>query len=176
MPDLPLPTLPTPRLLTWYRKHQRPMPWRPTADRPANPYHVLISEAMLQQTQVATVIPYFERFVAAFPNVEALAAADEQKVLTLWQGLGYYRRARNLHAAAKSVVHDHHGRVPATAADLLKLPGVGRYTAGAVASVAHNAPSPSSTATSPASTPVFTACRRPSTNPPPSKPSGHWPT
>ena len=118
------------------------MPWRPTADRPANPYHVLVSEAMLQQTQVATVIPYFDRFIAAFPDVEALAKADEQRVLTLWQGLGYYRRARNLHAAAKAVVNDHGARVPQRAAKLLSLPGVGRYTAGAVASVAYDAPDP----------------------------------
>jgi len=134
--------LPIPKLLRWYRRHRRAMPWRPTADRPANPYHVLVSEAMLQQTQVATVIPYFERFVAEFPTVEALAAAEEQKVLTLWQGLGYYRRARNLHAAAKTVVADHGARVPDDAATLLTLPGVGRYTAGAVASVAYDTPAP----------------------------------
>jgi len=118
------------------------MPWRPTADRPANPYHVLVSETMLQQTQVATVIPYFERFIAAFPTVAALADADEQEVLTLWQGLGYYRRARNLHAAAKAILDEHGGRVPGRAAELVALPGVGRYTAGAVASVAYDTPEP----------------------------------
>ena len=106
-------------------------------DRIVNPYHVLLSEAMLQQTQVATVVPYFHRFIEAFPTVQTLADADEQAVLTLWQGLGYYRRARNLHAAAKSIVDDFAGEVPASVDDLLKLPGVGRYTAGAIASIAH---------------------------------------
>ncbi|MFK7788113.1 MAG: A/G-specific adenine glycosylase [Phycisphaeraceae bacterium] len=125
------------KLLTWYRKHRRDLPWRAMNDRPVNPYHVLLSEAMLQQTQVATVIPYFHRFTEAFPTVQALADADEQEVLTLWQGLGYYRRARNLHAAAKVIVNEHAGQVPATVAVLLGLPGVGRYTAGAIASIAH---------------------------------------
>ncbi len=125
------------KLLAWYRKHRRDLPWRAMNGRPVNPYHVLLSEAMLQQTQVATVVPYFHRFVEAFPTVQTLAEADEQQVLTLWQGLGYYRRARNLHAAAKAVIADHGGHVPAAVNDLLKLPGVGRYTAGAIASIAH---------------------------------------
>ena len=134
--------LPTDALLDWYRANRRDLPWRPTADRPADPYHVLVSEAMLQQTQVTTVLPYFARFIAAFPTVHALADADEQRVLTLWQGLGYYRRARNLHRAARMIVERHTGRVPATVAELLALPGVGRYTAGAVASIAHGVPAP----------------------------------
>lgn len=125
------------RLLTWYRKHRRDLPWREMNGRSVNPYHVLLSEAMLQQTQVATVVPYFHRFTEAFPTVQALARADEQAVLTLWQGLGYYRRARNLHAAAKAIVSDHGGEVPATVNELLKLPGIGAYTAGAIASIAH---------------------------------------
>lgn len=125
------------KLLAWYRKHRRDLPWRAMNGRPVNPYHVLLSEAMLQQTQVATVVPYFHRFTDAFPTVDALATADEQEVLTLWQGLGYYRRARNLHAAAKVIVDDFDSAVPATVSDLLKLPGVGRYTAGAIASIAH---------------------------------------
>lgn len=129
-------------LLQWYRQNQRELPFRPTAKRKANPYHVLVSEAMAQQTQIATVVPYFHRFVEAFATVQNLADADEQKVLTLWQGLGYYRRARNLHAAAKMIVSDFDGKVPTTAEELLKLPGVGRYTAGAVASVAYNTPAP----------------------------------
>lgn len=129
-------------LLKWYRQNQRELPFRPTAKRKANPYHVLVSEAMAQQTQIATVVPYFHRFVEAFATVQELADADEQKVLTLWQGLGYYRRARNLHAAAKMIVSDFNASVPATAEQLLKLPGVGRYTAGAVASVAYNTPAP----------------------------------
>jgi A/G-specific adenine glycosylase len=107
-----------------------------------DPYAVLVSEAMLQQTQVATVIPYFERFVAALPTVTALAEADEQRVLRLWQGLGYYRRARNLHAAAKLIVERHAGRVPDDVESLEALPGVGRYTAGAIASIAFGRRSP----------------------------------
>jgi A/G-specific adenine glycosylase len=125
------------RLLTWYRKHRRDLPWREMNGRTVNAYHVLLSEAMLQQTQVATVVPYFHRFIEAFPTIQALAEADEQQVLTLWQGLGYYRRARNLHAAAKMVVQDFAGQVPAAGEDLLKLPGVGQYTAGAISSIAH---------------------------------------
>ncbi|MEM6853838.1 MAG: A/G-specific adenine glycosylase [Planctomycetota bacterium] len=145
---------PIPALLDWYREHQRELPFRPRrrprkknngkagwAIKP-NPYHVLVSEAMAQQTQIATVVPYFHRFVEAFPTVHDLADADEQRVLTLWQGLGYYRRARNLHAAAKMIVDDFDGKVPPTADELLQLPGVGRYTAGAVASVAYNTPAP----------------------------------
>ena len=137
-------------LLRWYREHHRRLPWRSTpAPAPApgsggnrtgknraDPYHVLVSEAMLQQTQVATVVGYFARFVAALPTVRALAEADEQAVLRLWQGLGYYRRARHLHAAARAIVTEHGGAVPDTVAGLLQLPGVGRYTAGAVASIA----------------------------------------
>lgn len=128
-----------PLLLRWYGKHHRKLPWRTAAP---NPYYTLVSEAMLQQTQVATVVAYFNRFVEAFPDIHALAAADEQQVLTLWQGLGYYRRARNLHAAAKMVVGDFAGRVPDNVDDLLKLPGVGRYTAGAIASIAYDTPAP----------------------------------
>src|SRR4051812_19136175 len=92
------------RLLAWYDRHQRVLPWRRPA--PLNPYLVLVSEAMLQQTQVATVIPYFERFIARFPTVNSLAESDEQDVLLMWQGLGYYSRARNLRAAARTIVHD----------------------------------------------------------------------
>ena len=125
------------RLLAWYRKHRRDLPWREMAGRSVNAYHVLLSEAMLQQTQVATVVPYFHRFIEAFPTVQALAEADEQQVLTLWQGLGYYRRARNLHAAANRIVVEHGGEVPASVKDLLNLPGVGPYTAGAITSIAH---------------------------------------
>ncbi|MFN3168874.1 MAG: A/G-specific adenine glycosylase [Phycisphaeraceae bacterium] len=125
------------KLLAWYRKHRRAMPWRAVNGQAPAPYHVLVSEAMLQQTQVATVIPYFERFIKAFPTIEALAEADEQRVLTLWQGLGYYRRARHLYAAAKVIVERFDSQVPDTVEQLLELPGVGRYTAGAVASIAH---------------------------------------
>lgn len=122
----------TTRLLDWYQKHRRPMPWRAEP----SPYRVWISEIMLQQTQVETVIPYFERFLAAFPDVHALAAADQQQVLKLWQGLGYYARARRLHATAKLLVDDYDGKLPQTYDELLALPGFGPYTAAAVASIA----------------------------------------
>jgi A/G-specific adenine glycosylase len=123
-------------LVRWYRAHHRNMPWRPTPGKCGNPYKVLVAETMLQQTQVATVVDYFRRFVARFPTVKKLAAADEQDVLHLWQGLGYYRRARNLHRAAKMIVNDFRGRIPDTVEALRQLPGVGRYTAGAIASIA----------------------------------------
>lgn len=132
-------------LLRWYRRNRRDLPWRagtPSAihgDTP-DPYHVLVSEAMLQQTRVATVVAYFHRFLDAFPTVQHLAAADEQRVLRLWQGLGYYRRARNLHAAANVIVERHDGKVPDEVEQLLRLPGVGPYTAGAIASIAFDRP------------------------------------
>ncbi len=128
----------TRRLLRWYDGARRDLPWRAdaTTGRVPSPYHVLVSEAMLQQTQVATVIPYFHRFIARFPTLADLAAADEQEVLRLWQGLGYYSRARNLLAAARTVVGECGGQLPDTVEGLLALPGVGRYTAGAVASIA----------------------------------------
>jgi len=120
------------QLKRWYAAHARDLPWR----RSRNPYHIWISEVMLQQTQVATVIPYFERFTAAFPTIADLAKADEEKVLRLWEGLGYYRRARQLHKAAKQIVDLHHGEFPKTVAEVDALPGVGRYTRGAVLSIA----------------------------------------
>ena len=126
-------------LLRWYDRCRRDLPWR--AD-PPNPYHVLVSEVMLQQTQVATVVPYFHRFMEKFPTISDLADASEQSVLRLWQGLGYYSRARNLHAAAKKVVADHAGVVPDDAKTLLILPGIGRYTAGAIASIAYGKQEP----------------------------------
>ncbi len=127
------------RLLAWYDRRRRDLPWRVppgSAGQALDPYHVLVSEAMLQQTQVATVIPYYHRFLAQFPTIADLAAADEQAVLRAWQGLGYYSRARNLQASARRIVADHGGRVPSTVEGLLSLPGVGRYTAGAVVSIA----------------------------------------
>lgn len=127
-----------PDLLAWYDRAAADLPWRRTRD----PYLVWLSEIMLQQTQVETVIPYYERFVAAFPTVQALAAAPLDDVLKLWEGLGYYSRARNLHRAAQIIAHDWGGSIPATADGWQKLPGVGRYTAGAIASIAfgENAP------------------------------------
>jgi A/G-specific adenine glycosylase len=132
------------RLLRWYDEHRRDLPWRiknGSAER-LDAYHVLVSEQMLQQTQVATVIPYFNRFLERFPTVSTLADASEQDVLRLWQGLGYYSRARNLQAAAKRVVAEHGGRVPRSPETLRTLPGVGRYTAGAVASIAFDCRAP----------------------------------
>ena len=130
------------RLLTWYSRCKRDLPWRVEAPACPNAYHVLISEFMLQQTQVATVIPYFVRFITRLPDLAALAAADEQEVLRLWQGLGYYSRARNLHATAKIVMNEFSGRLPGVVDELLRLPGIGRYTAGAIASIAFNTIAP----------------------------------
>ncbi len=120
------------RLLPWFDAHHRPLPWRTSRD----PYRVWVSEVMLQQTTVAAVVPYFERFVAALPTVRALAAADEQQVLKLWEGLGYYRRARHLHAAAKALAASHPDALPDDPAVWAELPGVGRYILGAVLSQA----------------------------------------
>jgi len=125
-------------LLDWYRANRRDLPWRRSRD----PYAVWVSEAMLQQTRVETVIPYWERFLARFPDVDSLAAAEPDAVLGVWAGLGYYSRARNLQRAAQLVVEKHGGRLPDTAEGLLELPGVGRYTAGAVASIAFDRPEP----------------------------------
>jgi A/G-specific adenine glycosylase len=120
------------RLLAWYSKHARDLPWRQSRD----PYRVWISEIMLQQTQVATVRDYFTRFMVTFPDVHQLAAAPEIDVLRAWEGLGYYRRARQLHAAAIKLVAEHGGKFPSEPAELQSLPGIGRYTAGAIASIA----------------------------------------
>ena len=126
-------------LLTWYDAAKRDLPWRGAGQ---TPYRVLVSEAMLQQTTVKAVIPYFNRFTAALPTVRMLADADEQTVLRLWQGLGYYSRARNLRKAAMVIVERHGGEVPRTVEELLSLPGVGRYTAGAIASIAYDVAAP----------------------------------
>lgn len=125
-------------LIAWYRRSARRLPWRQTAD----PYAIWISEIMLQQTTVAAVVPYFERFLQRFPTVHALAAAREEEVLRLWEGLGYYSRARNLHKAACQIASEREGRFPSEIADLLELPGIGRYTAGAIASFAFDRPAP----------------------------------
>lgn len=127
------------RLLRWFERRKRDLPWR---REPRDPYQVWLSEVMLQQTQVATVIPYFERWLRRFPTLEALADAPLDDVLKLWEGLGYYARARNLHAAAQIVVRDHGGQLPRTVEGLMALPGIGRYTAGAIASLAFGAHTP----------------------------------
>ena len=126
------------KLQAWYAKHARVLPWRESHD----PYRVWLSEVMLQQTQVDTVRPYFEKFTTRFPTVFELAKADEQEVLRMWEGLGYYRRARGLHAAAQKVVAEHGGEFPCDLPTLLDLPGVGRYTAGAIRSIAFGLPAP----------------------------------
>ncbi|MBW8330135.1 MAG: A/G-specific adenine glycosylase [Thiobacillus sp.] len=122
------------RIIHWQQRHGRhTLPWQTTRD----PYRIWLSEIMLQQTQVATVIPYFERFVARFPDLTALAAAHEDAVLALWSGLGYYSRARNLHAAACTIADNQGGKFPATADAIAQLPGVGRSTAAAIAALAY---------------------------------------
>ncbi len=126
------------RLVAWYRRSRRDLPWRQTSD----PYRVWVSEIMLQQTQVATVIPYYQRFVASFPDLAVLAAADEHDVLRHWEGLGYYRRARQLHRAARQVVVEHGGTFPNDLDDVRSLAGIGRYTAGAIVSIAFDRPAP----------------------------------
>lgn len=120
------------RLLAWFDAHGRVLPWR---QPPINAYRVWVSEVMLQQTQVETVLPYFERWMARLPTVEALAAAGEQEVLRLWEGLGYYHRARALQRAAQRIVYERGGTFPQSAAEWQGLPGVGRYTAAAIASI-----------------------------------------
>jgi A/G-specific adenine glycosylase len=124
------------RLLGWYELHKRDLPWRRTKD----PYAIWISEAMLQQTQVASVIPYYERFLKAFPTIGALDRAPLDKVLALWSGLGYYRRAESLKKSARIVMERHRGRLPKSYDDLCKLPGIGEYTAGALLSIAFGLP------------------------------------
>ncbi|MGQ4275445.1 A/G-specific adenine glycosylase [Pseudidiomarina sp. E22-M8] len=124
-------------IIDWQAQHGRnDLPWQ----REATPYHVLVSELMLQQTQVKTVIPYFERWIARFPDVCSLSAASEDEVMQLWQGLGYYRRARNLKAAATTVVNQYAGKIPSSAAELREIPGIGPYTVGAIRAFAYDAP------------------------------------
>ena len=131
----PLPKLNqlTSRIVVWFGRNARDLPWRRTHD----PYAIWMSEIMLQQTQVKTVIPYWVRWMREFPNVKALANADEQRVLKLWEGLGYYTRARNLQRAALIICEQHEAVFPESFEDILALPGIGRYTAGAIASIAY---------------------------------------
>ena len=132
----PLATTLAKRLTPWFLKHQRDLAWRHTRD----PYAIWVSEIMLQQTRVETVKDYYSRFLARFPDVGTLAAADEESVLEAWSGLGYYRRARLLHRGARYVLESHDGVVPGTADTLRKVPGIGRYTAGAITSIAFDRP------------------------------------
>lgn len=126
----------SPALLAWYDRHARTLPWRARAGDKPDPYRVWLSEIMLQQTTVAAVVPYFNAFLARWPRVEDLAAAPLEAVLAAWAGLGYYARARNLHACARTVRDVHGGRFPDSEAELLRLPGIGAYTAAAVAAIA----------------------------------------
>src|SRR4051794_31592807 len=125
-------------LVSWYARGHRNLPWREDRD----PYRIFVSETMLVQTTVAAVLPYFERFLARFPDVRALAEADEAEVLKVWEGLGYYRRARQLHAAARAIVDAHGGAFPDDPEAIRALPGVGRYIAGAILSFAFDRPAP----------------------------------
>ena len=121
-------------LLRWFDSQKRDLPWRKTDD----PYHILVSEFMLQQTQVKTVIPYYWRWLKSFPTLETLAAASETSILKHWEGLGYYSRARNLKETARIIHQEHDSQVPSDYESLIKLPGIGRYTAGAILSIAFN--------------------------------------
>lgn len=136
-----------PALLAWYDRHARKLPWRVAPDERAlgvvpDPYRVWLSEVMLQQTTVAAVKSYFEAFTRLWPDVAALAAAPREEVMKAWAGLGYYARARNLHACAQAVVHDHAGRFPETSEGLRTLPGIGSYTAAAISAIAFDEPAP----------------------------------
>jgi A/G-specific adenine glycosylase len=124
------------RLLAWFRAHQRDLPWRSSRD----PYRIWVAEIMLQQTRIAAVMPYYDRFLTRFPNVESLGAAPQQEVLKLWSGLGYYSRARNLHEAAKQIIAHHNSKFPRTLDAALELPGIGDYTVAAVLSIAYDVP------------------------------------
>lgn len=125
-------------LLTWYHKNKRDLPWRQTND----PYKIWLSEIMLQQTQVKTVIDYYHRFLTRFPTIRDLAKANEEEVLTLWSGLGYYARAKNLHKGAKQIVEKYDAKFPSDPKNILSLPGIGKYTLGAIASIAFEQPLP----------------------------------
>ena len=126
------------KLLAWYEENKRDLPWR----RSKNPYHIWVSEIMLQQTRVDTVIPYYERFLDWFPTVEALANAPEQRLLKAWEGLGYYSRVRNMQVAAQQIMNEFNGEFPSTYEGILSLKGIGPYTAGAISSIAFNLPQP----------------------------------
>lgn len=132
------PTLFRRQLNSWFKANQRALPWRQNR----SPYNTWVSELMLQQTQVTTMVKYFERWIKELPNVEALAAADDEHVMHLWQGLGYYSRARNLKKGAQYIIEHHQGQLPQTIEELMDIPGIGRYTAGAIASLAFNIKAP----------------------------------
>ena len=153
------------KLLSWFGKNARELPWRshPT------PYRVWISEIMLQQTQVATVLPYFDRFLNTFPDVQTLADADEQTLMKHWEGLGYYRRARSLHAAAQRIASEFEGHFPTDFDTVLSLPGIGRYTAGAILSISGDQRLPILEGNTQRVFSRWVALRRPVTDPPSTK-------
>src|SRR5438105_514441 len=131
---------PAAELLAWYDRHRRKLPWRAAPGEAPDPYRVWLSEIMLQQTTVKAVAPYFVRFTARWSDLAALARAPPDDVLKLWAGLGYYARARNLQACARAVVERHDGQLPSSEAELVKLPGIGPYTAAAIAAIAFDQP------------------------------------
>jgi A/G-specific adenine glycosylase len=126
------------KLLDWYKVNKRDFPWRNTRD----PYFIWVSEVMLQQTQTATVIPFFQQFCVAFPNIKTLAQANLSEILKVWEGMGYYTRARNLHKTAKLIEQNYHGLIPCDSKSLVELPGIGKYTAAAIASITSGEPVP----------------------------------
>ncbi|MGH1403150.1 MAG: A/G-specific adenine glycosylase [Alphaproteobacteria bacterium] len=128
------------KILDWYDRHRRVLPWRALKDQQSNPYHVWLSEIMLQQTTVQAVIPYFNKFITLWPEIDAMAQADNQDIMNNWAGLGYYARARNLHKCAKVISEEHGGIFPHNQDELKKLPGIGDYTSAAIASIAFNIP------------------------------------
>ena len=129
------------KILYWYDNNKRILPWRIKTPKNKKEYYVLVSEFMLQQTQVKTVIPYFTKFVTKIPNLKTLSTSNEKKVLKLWEGLGYYRRAGNLHKTAKILIKNYNGKIPKKFAEIIKLPGVGEYTANSLSALVHNKPS-----------------------------------
>ena len=130
----------TKKILNWYDLNKRSLPWRKNLSLQKRHYYTLVSEFMLQQTQVATVIPYFNRFIKKIPNLKNLAKVDNKKLIKLWEGLGYYSRARNLKKTAKAIIKNYNGKLPNNFEDLLSLPGIGNYTASAILSIAFNKP------------------------------------
>ena len=128
------------KIITWYDNNRRSLPWRVSFNSPKKLYYRLLSEFMLQQTQVKTVIPYFKNFVEKIPNLAVLSTSNNKKVLKLWEGLGYYRRAKNLHKTAKILINQYNGRLPKKLEEIKKLPGIGEYTANALLALVYNQP------------------------------------
>ena len=126
------------KILHWYDNNKRPLPWRKKNTKKQHEYYTLVSEFMLQQTQVVTVIPFFNRFIKKLPSLEDLAKVRENELIKLWEGLGYYSRVRNLQKTAKIIINKHHGKIPNNYEDLISLPGIGNYTANAILAIAFN--------------------------------------